>query len=271
MFGWISRSALPEESTIDWLFEVYGWLLEETGGFAEFRERAQLILPTERFFPISKQQAPHAYATALFEATRAHAGMEEFQCKLEPHEEATTVRDLLGPDVPMESRSVRTAGTFRHGAGIERAVISYAPSKLEEPEAFVATMAHELGHFLMHSFGSSAPGGDDLQEHATDVCAIFLGFGVFAANSAFRFEQHQGVFTQGWSTSRLGYLGQRPLSYALAIFLALLALDLKATQNCLTPNPRDYAKNALRHLAKERAADLERLRNIGARKAAKAS
>jgi hypothetical protein len=28
MFGWISRSALPQAETIDWLFEVYEGLLE---------------------------------------------------------------------------------------------------------------------------------------------------------------------------------------------------------------------------------------------------
>jgi hypothetical protein len=109
-------------------------------------------------------------------------------------------------------------------------------------------MAHELGHFLIHGFSSPAPGGDEAQEPATDVCAVFLGFGVFTANAAFRFQGLDRGVMQGWRFRRLGYLGQRPLSYAQAIFL--------------------YAKNALRHLKQERRKQLEGLRSVAGREGA---
>src|SRR5262249_12227244 len=108
----------------------------------------------------------------------------------------------------------------------------------------------------------------EANEPATEVCAVFLGFGIFTANSIFNFEQFQNAQTQGWRTRKLGYLGERPIAYALAIFLALHDLELKAAKSHLKTNPRSYAKHALRHLAKERASDLAQLRLIKGRRSA---
>jgi hypothetical protein len=261
MLGWISRADLPEDATVDWLFDVFAWLLEETGGYHAFRARAKLVLPTDEFFPVSANLERHDLALALFTAAREHAGLAGRPCKLIPHEEGPAIRDLLG-DVPYgESSNERAAGAF-HGAAATEGLISYAPSGLRDPEAFVATMAHELGHYIIHSFSGPAPGGEEAREPATDICAIFLGFGVFTANAAFRFEQHQTAFTQGWSYRRLGYLGERPLSYSLAIFLALRGLDVRAVAGKLRDNPYGYVKTALKHLAKERGEELARLQAI---------
>lgn len=264
MFASLFRPSVPDDGFIDWLFDVYDWLLTESGGYEAFRKRQQLVLPTDAFFPVSTQQAPEAFAQALFEHTRRHARLEHLKCALVPHEETPSTRDLAPGMAHEESRS-GAAGTFRHGAGVRSAQISYARSGLRDPESFVATMAHELGHFLIHGFSEPAPGGEEAREPATDVCAVFLGFGVFTVNSAFRFDQYSDGVMQGWSIKRLGYLGERELSYALAIFLSLLGLELKATGSHLRGNPRAYTKDALRHLARERKPELEALTRVVAR------
>src|SRR5260221_7461494 len=87
MFGLISRSALPESSTIDWLFDVYEWLLAETGGFDAFKARQRLVLPTDEFFPVSPALETHDFAREMFELTRSHAGLSHLNCELVPHEE----------------------------------------------------------------------------------------------------------------------------------------------------------------------------------------
>jgi hypothetical protein len=263
MFGWVSKSDLPGLETVDWLFEVYGWLLARTGGIEAFRKERKIILPTDAFFPVSASLEPHDFATAMFQAIRTHAGMNGIACELAPLDEDPSARELLGPGVPFSDSQRGAAGTFMHGAGVDRALISYAPSQVRNPDKFVATMAHELGHFLMHGFGEPAPGGPDAQEPATDVCAVFLGFGIFNANATFSFEQHNDGFMHGWRVSHLGYLGERPMSYALAIFLALQGLDVKAARGFLRGNVDGYVRNALLHLAKKRSQDLEGLRQIG--------
>ena len=70
----------------------------------------------------------------------------------------------------------------------------------------VATFAHELSHYLTATAPEPPPGGWDNWEFATDICASFLGFGIFVANSAFSFNQYTEVDSQGWQSSRGGYL-----------------------------------------------------------------
>jgi hypothetical protein len=55
-------------------------------------------------------------------------------------------------------------------------------------------------------------------EPLNDLLTVFLGFGVFTANSAFRFEQHRDNRSQGWSAQRLGYLSEAQLGCALTRF-----------------------------------------------------
>ena len=83
-----------------------------------------------------------------------------------------------------------TAGTFSVDCK-RRVRLTYSLMTLQDPAQFVATMAHELAHHLMHSVEDLPPGGGAEEEFATDVCVAFLGFGVFAANGAVTFRQFQ--------------------------------------------------------------------------------
>ena len=55
-------------------------------------------------------------------------------------------------------------------------------------------------------------------EPLTDLLTVFLGLGVFSANTAARFQQHDDGHKQGWSMQRLGYLPEEIYGYALAKF-----------------------------------------------------
>jgi hypothetical protein len=55
-------------------------------------------------------------------------------------------------------------------------------------------------------------------EPLNDLLIVFLGFGIFTANAAFRFETVSGGKSHGWSARRLGYLSQEQFGYALALF-----------------------------------------------------
>ena len=58
----------------EWLLAAFAWLLHEFGGDSDLRG-AELILPDQRFFPVSRLTG-HARAFELFEQVKAHAGME---------------------------------------------------------------------------------------------------------------------------------------------------------------------------------------------------
>ena len=46
-------------------------------------------------------------------------------------------------------------------------------------------------------------------EPMNDLLTVFLGFGIFTANSAFHFKQYTTDRAQGWSAGRSGYLFER--------------------------------------------------------------
>lgn len=260
VFGRVSRSALPEPEEVDWLLSVYDWLLEFAGR-EHFADRS-LVLPTPQFFPVERRLQGHALAQELFDTTRRHAGMEDWPCRLVPHDDQPRARDMLGA-IPHDLQSSHgAAGTFylRGRGASATATITYSPRGLSDPTAFIATMAHELGHYLLSALPGEPPGGPDALEPATDVTAVFLGFGVFLATSAFTFRQFEDGLNTGWETSRLGYLDERTLTYALALFCALRGIDAGQARAHLKGNPRAFLKHAARHLTGARAADLDDLR-----------
>ena len=127
--------------------------------------------------------------------------------------------------------------------------------------SFVATLAHELGHFLISEIREPPPGGRDNLEFATDMAAVFLGFGVFLADSAFRFSQYQGGGTQGWSARSQGYLSQSQALHALAIFTALLSINPQQAAPHLDAHLRGLYRHACAKLC-EASSKLEELRAI---------
>jgi hypothetical protein len=101
------------------------------------------------------------------------------------------------------------------------------------PHSLVATFAHELSHYLLHSAGTQPPGGRELNEHATDLGAVFMGFGTFLANSAKNFSQFQNESEQGWQMQSQGYLSENALVTSLALFVLLSDADEKAAERDL--------------------------------------
>jgi SprT-like family len=108
------------------------------------------------------------------------------------------------------------AGLYHHDP-TKRSHISIDQALLKEPEKLVAVLCHELGHIILLHPGL-VPHEDQDMEPLNDLLTVFLGFGVFTANSAFRFKQYSDYSTQGWSASRLGYLSEQLFGYALARF-----------------------------------------------------
>src|SRR6478735_7963 len=81
----LQTKSFLDASRRDWQFDVYAWLLRNTGGYAKFHDTA-LVLPTEEFFP-DRGMKGHAGVAALFRRVREHAGMADWPCTVEPASE----------------------------------------------------------------------------------------------------------------------------------------------------------------------------------------
>lgn len=237
MLGLFKPKLPVDRDEYEWLLACYAWLLREFGGAEGVRARP-LVLATTDFFPRSDLTG-HVRALELFGQVKALAGMADWQCDLiegatdrETH--IATAHLLRHHDKP------QPAGTFGYRDG--RYVVTYNPSRLNDPEILVATFAHELGHYLIHSGDGRPPGGRELEEHATDLASIFLGFGIFAANSAKNFSAYQNFEVQGWQMQSLGCLSEPARVTALALFVRLSGAEAGAAEKGL----KDYLRAPFR-------------------------
>jgi hypothetical protein len=241
MFG-LSKPRPPvDDEEYDWLLACFAWLSREFGGNSGLRGAA-LILPSRDFFPHSKLTG-HDRALELFDQVKALAGMTEWQCDLIPGAASREHRVTTGHGLRHEGKGP-PLGTFEYANGRYR--ITYDPASLRDPATLVATFAHELSHYLIHSAETAPPGGRELEEHATDLAAVFMGFGVLMANSAKSFGQFQNFGEIGWQMQARGYLSENALTTGLALFVVASGGDAVDAEAAL----KDYLRKPFRRAVK---------------------
>ena len=95
----------------------------------------------------------------------------------------------------------------------------------------------------MFGFGSKLP--------MTDLVTVFLGLGIFTANSARRVKQFQNDRSQGWSMKHLGYLPEVVYAYALARFAQGRGESKPAWTEYLSTNLKAYFRQSAAWLERE--------------------
>lgn len=252
-----SKPPLMDPGTTEWIFDTCAWVLTEFGT-DPFYSDTDLITPTDKFFSQGTKGSPDELAQSIFSDVRHYAGLDKWPCRLEAQEE--DAMQVVAPTVVMSGAPAGPAGTF--SVQDKEVVITYNPADVARPESLIATFAHELAHYLAFSTEVHPPGGEDFEEHATDLLAVFLGFGIFLTNSVFQFEQYTDVDSQGWSSKSQGYLGQDELLYTLAIFCELKNIDSSEVLEHLRPPYRSHFTKSRREILGEYASEFDRLRAI---------
>jgi len=242
------NSTFLDPEAEQWHLESWAWFLAHFGGRADL-DLSPLVLPTGSFFPPSETKG-HERALHILGCVQQHARMAGWPCSLEAQAESPELRVGEFTSLKLDHTQF-PAGTFAL-AGNE-AVVTYDPASVNDPMKLIATLAHELAHYKLANVADEPPGGEDGHEPATDLLTVYLGFGLFGANSAFNFAQHQEVMSQGWSYSRLGYLSEREWVFALAVFLTLKRQPPQQTHRYLKDHLIADLGKAMRYLQKKPA------------------
>ncbi|MEM0911895.1 MAG: hypothetical protein AAGJ37_13015 [Pseudomonadota bacterium] len=242
MFGIFKKKPVLSKDDILFQIETFKWLMKHFGGDDFYRDTV-LVLPTKEFFPSEVSHEKEA-AIKTFLQVKKFAGLESWDCVLVEQDEDPDPR--VGSTLLMQGIESSAAGTFSFTE--ETVQISYNPSLLKQPTNLVATFAHELAHYLTATSPEEPPGGWKNWEFATDLTAVFLGFGIFMANSAFTFQQFTDFDSQGWSTNRSGYLTETEFCYALAIFCALKNISVNQASIHLKPHLKRLMKRCANEL-----------------------
>src|SRR5262249_12307693 len=111
---------------------------------------------------------------------------------------------------------------------------------VDDPVGLVATLAHELCHLYVYERLELRKHLPLDHEFLTDLLTIALGFGFFSCESSFRY----GTWTVGSGASSMGYLAQSGLSFALALWCALLDREVGPLLSHLGTNARSYFQQA---------------------------
>ena len=186
LFGLLDRGPLLDETYAGWMFDVFAWALRNFDPVM-FRDETLLVTPSNEHFP-GRANSPEELAELIFARVVGYAGMAHWPLRLLPQdscvlEPANEVRVAAG------ARGARAVAAQSSPASL---AISYDPDTLNNPEAMIAVFAHTLAHHLGTSAVEPPPGGADNWPQATEILAVFLGFGLMFANTALVLPRGQG-------------------------------------------------------------------------------
>lgn len=235
------------EERAHWLYGNYRWL-ENNLPKRDSVARTSIVLPTKRFFPDSYAN-DHRSAEILFQRVKSLMGMEAWECLFEQRQDAAKKlnTDLSNSGIMGRFSSSGAAGTFSMSED-RKVVISYSSASLKDPAALIATLSHELCHYLLAMVETEPPATWKELEPLTDLSAVLEGFGLFLCNTAFQFKQWSSYDSSGWSYSRKGYLTEAELGFSLAIYCVRNRLDAGPIAGSLKPNPREVFCDALDYI-----------------------
>jgi hypothetical protein len=248
MLGFSPKLPVGAEERI-WVDEGFA-RLEKMLGRSRLLE-AKVVLPNNEFFPDSYDRS-EAAADTVFRRVCDYMQVDRGRITLEVFPDET--EELRETSLWTISTDRKAAGMyFGHESTIEEdgtVVIALRNTLLKEPLVLVATIAHELGHLILLGDGHLDRSTPD-HEPMTDLLTVFLGLGIFTANSAARFRHYDhGGGWHSWSMKRLGYLPQEVYGYAHARFAAERGESKPEWARHLSTNVRAYFKRSSAWLAK---------------------
>ena len=229
-------SVLPDQGFIRWLLWAWERLLRLDGGTADSRLRRRLVTPTAEDFPVDLELEGADLAEDYFLFVKEHAGVQAWPL---------TLAEADGPPEPEDESTV-----------------PYESGLVATPSRLVAQLARGVAQHLV-----IAHGADDLDEAEleplADATAVFLGFGIFAANAAAPVR----LLQPSWASSPIalrpvGSLSEHELAYALALFAVLSEVPDRHIERHLRPNPREFYRRAVKHILRSRGNELGRLRQV---------
>ena len=231
MFEWMKR---PPKCPVDaeaksWLEDKFSWLVDEFG-LATIRT-ATTIEPTSDFLPTK-------YVANLEAIDDLMVRVVNFM-NVAPESLVLSYYDDYKPVIGEEQIEQFSSGNDRE--------IWLEANSLENPAYVVASLSREIAHVRLCLLDSNLANEED-HEEMSELLAIFLGVGIFLANTAFLDGSWSDGTESGWSMIRTSNLSMDMFAYALALY-ALARDEQQPEWAChLRPDVRVPLKNSIRYI-----------------------
>ena len=244
VFGLFKKQPILDEEIILWLFDTYEWALNNFDAGVFFNESI-LVKPTNEYFA-GEENSAGGMANLIFGRVKEYAGVSHWPCQLVDEEALTSIsRPQIRIEGPMRGEKAISQSVV---AGHGQFIVTYSQYHLSDPEVLIATYAHTLAYYLGLMAPEPPPGGAENLPHATELLAVFMGFGVIMTNSANTRKIRSCSSCSGPAVERTNYLSEFDSCYALAIFTLLKGLDKTDVTNSLKKNLRPFFKKALKDI-----------------------
>lgn len=238
-----ARKPVLDEASVTWLFEVYGWCLNQFDA-AEFVSGTSMVIPSNDFFP-GRENSVQGMAGLIFERVQYYAGMSHWPLQLMDQSWCPSSQPA-----PLEiDGSRRGEHALATAVKYEQPLpVGYDPAMIGNPEALISDFSHSLAQYLGASARLPPPGGLQNWQQATEVLAVFLGFGVMFANSAFTFRTNKCGSCGGAKVDRSNFLSQYDVVYALGIFCVLKQIPVGEVLPHLKKSLRGFFKKCMKDI-----------------------
>lgn len=236
---------MDNEST-EWMMDSFSWCLESFNADF-FYQHTVLVEPSNQFFP-GRVDSEQGMAELIFDRVKAYAGVSHWPTRVE------NVNGCVISSAPQ----IEIQGNLRVANGEEdkslpderRLLIPYNPQQISNPEGMIASFAHTLAHYLGQMASRPPPGGEEYWPHVTELLAIYLGFGLMFANSAYTFRGGCGSCYNA-NANRDAFLTEQQSVYSLAIFSVLKSLPDADVTRHLKGHLRGFYRKAVKEIKRQ--------------------
>lgn len=235
---------LIDLSSADWICDTFEWAMQNFDN-EEFFKRSRLVLPTNEFFP-GNVDSVHAKAENIFKHTLMYTGLAHwpFQLQLPELFESLPAHQIELVRVERNSTVSMLPVTYQRPL-----TLSYNPQQTLKPEDLSSSFAHVMAQHMLLQSRQLPPGGEDYLSEGSEILAVFMGFGVMFANSAYTFRGGCGSCYNA-QANRTASLSENEIIFALALYCRLKGIEDSHAFSCLKKHLKSNYKQACKQLDK---------------------
>lgn len=247
MLSLFKAKPVVDETSRQWLFDTFAWALENFDGDF-FAEKSHLVLPTNAYFP-AQAESVEQMAQSVFERVRDFCGLTHWPFKLVAPQHFVPQQYQLRHSIEVTrswDKNLPVLASAMQNPD-DTLTLSYDPIQIKQPQVMVANYAAMFSGYLMGMTSQLPPGGEDYRLPATEVLAIFMGFGVMFANTAYAF-RGSCASCHNHAANRTAVLTENESIYAMALFGVLKNTPTSEVTGHLKGHLRGMYKQAVKQV-----------------------
>jgi hypothetical protein len=250
MFNFFTPKSIVSQASATWIEACFTWASEHFDR-QKYLHNTRLIQPTNQDFP-GRVDSPAAMAETVLHHVMNYSGVNHWPLRLA---HLTAEAPSLPPLLSLNPNQRGGELTARPWGPSEVLPVYFHPEQCKQPGDLAATFATVLAQHMMIQARQTPPGGLEFFTNAAEVLAVFLGFGVLLANSAYNF---RGSCAKCYNpmANRQAELTEAEVVYALALFISNKNIPVKDAARHLKPHLKSLLKKAVQYIQWQRKNEL---------------